>query len=173
MILIGICGGTNSGKTTITKKLLEILPNAICIQCDIYMFENTKKYQDEIFKNLGVEKAPNIIDRDYFYANYENVKMWINTISPYIIDSIKSELNKNRDKLYAIIDWCYLPLCSIFDECNIKIVVQANEDERFARIKSRFSEKDHIEQYEINEWSKETYFNRIKYTKKASDRKKV
>ena len=169
MKLIAICGGTNSGKTTISKKIIELLPNTFLEEPDKLMFKYTDLRQKEIFENLGIEKDPNIIDRDYFFANYENVKIWQKTIEPFVIKDIEEQISEIKNQYeYMLIDWAYLPLSDFFDRCDVKILIKSDDSNREARINSRFNGESN-EQYGTNQWKNETLLNRIKFNQKVSD----
>ena len=77
MVIVGISGGSGAGKSTVSKGLAKILPNAIFIDVDPYFREATEKLRDEIFEELGVEQEEGGLDQNYYFDSFENMMKWI------------------------------------------------------------------------------------------------
>ena len=58
MIIIGIAGGTGSGKTTVVKKIVEALP-----QGEVSVLPQDSYYKDS--SHIPVEERPGILPRDW------------------------------------------------------------------------------------------------------------
>lgn len=169
IVIISVSGGSGSGKTTMSRKLSEILPNALWIVGDNYMHESSRKFEKQIFKKLGIEKDPDIFSYNYYFANFENVKTWISTIEKDVIYNIELEIEKyKKQKDYIIVDWCFLPLCDFFKKCDCTICVTTDNDMRRARLTERLLNKDksihNKNDTPLSSYKPDMYLNRIKYT---------
>lgn len=140
--IIGISGGRGAGKSTLCRKLAEILPNSLLLTADNYMHESSRKNEIKIFKNLGIEKDSKIFSYNYYFENFDNVKIWISTIEDEVIHNIETEIENNKDKDYILVDWCFLPLCNFFDKCDYKIYVTTDYEQRKNRLTKRLLNKD-------------------------------
>ena len=72
MMIIGISGGRGAGKSTLCRKLAEILPNSLLIIVDNYMHEISGKQEKKIFNKLGIEKNPQICCYNYFFKDFHS-----------------------------------------------------------------------------------------------------
>ena len=154
-IVIGIAGGTASGKTTVAKKLHRAFDNAVILSHDYYYkpreeldFEARSKlnydHPDSLDTELLVEhlrelkEGRAITHPTYDFAKYSRNEKWEETESAdvIIVEGILIFTNKE--------------LC---DLCDVKIFVDADADERFIRrltrdVKKRGRTMDSvIEQY--------------------------
>jgi len=167
-MIIGISGGRGAGKSTLSRRLAEILPNSLLIIVDDYMHESSKNLEVQIFNNLGIKKEPKIFSYNYYFKDFESVKVWIATIEDEVIDRIETEIENNVDKEYIIIDWCFLPLCKFFNKCDYKICLTADFNTRKERVTKRLLYKD-VSLYNRNDvpitsYNPDMYVNSIKYT---------
>lgn len=168
MMIIGISGGRGAGKSTLCRKLAEILPNSLLIIVDNYMHEISGKQEKKIFNKLGIEKNPQICSYNYFFKDFESVKIWISAIENEVTHCIETEIEKNKDKDYIIVDWCFLPLCEFFYKCDCKISVTGDYEKREKRLTKRLINKDNFEHDRndtpLSSYTPEMYLNSIKYT---------
>lgn len=167
-MIIGISGGRGAGKSTLCRKLAEILPNSKLIIADNYMHESSKKLETEIFKKLGIEKDPDIFGYNYYFENYKNVEIWISTIKDEVVRNIQKDIEDNKDKKYILIDWCFLPLCNVFDKCDYKICVTGEYKHREERLTERLINKNNSEHnrndISLSLYMPDRYLNSIKFT---------
>ena len=134
-IVIGIAGGTASGKTTVAKKLYRAFDNAVILSHDYYYkpreeldFEARSKlnydHPDSLDTDLLVEhlralkEGKSITHPTYDFANYSRNEQWQKTESSdvIIVEGILIFTNKE--------------LC---DLCDVKLFVDADADVRFIR----------------------------------------
>ena len=167
-MIIGISGGRGAGKSTISRKLIEKLPDSKLIICDNYMHEYSRKLEREIFERLQIKKDPKIFSYNYFFSNFENVNIWVKTIEEYVVAEIEQEIIRNQDKQYIIVDWCFLPLCDFFDKCDLNICINTNIKIREKRLTERLINKDKSEHNRndtpLNLYTKDMYIKSIEYT---------
>ena len=64
-MIIGISGGSGVGKTTLSRRIAEILPNSLLINGDIFMHARSKQLEEKILSNIGVQKESNIFSYNY------------------------------------------------------------------------------------------------------------
>ena len=167
-MIIGISGGRGAGKSTLSRKLAEILPNSLLIIVDDYMHESSKNLEVQIFNNLGIKKEPKIFSYNYYFKDFESVKVWISTIEDEVINRIETEIENNKTKEYIIVDWCFLPLCKFFDKCDYKICLTADYKTREERVTKRLLYKEtslyNRNDIPLTSYTPEMYANSIKFT---------
>lgn len=138
MKIIGISGSSGAGKSTVSKLLLEELPNSILISGDIYMMEQMQKLDEEIFKKLNIKKEKGVFSSNYVFKSFENQKITFEVIEEDVIKSIKKDIEElGQDKEYIIVDWLFLPMCKFYNECDITICVTADFDIKLTRLTNR------------------------------------
>ncbi|MFL2612013.1 MAG: uridine kinase [Flavobacteriaceae bacterium] len=139
MIIIGICGGTASGKSTFSQELIEYL-NAKKIKSDYLMLDNY--YRD--LKHLSIEERelvnfddPKSIDFELFYQHLKLLMKgeFVNTPTY----SYKTHLRKNKTKNIGkndvlIIDGLFILLKKkIRDFFDLTIFLNVDESIRLER----------------------------------------
>jgi uridine kinase len=74
MLIIGICGGTGSGKTTVVNKILDILPSdhVTILSQDSYYVDNSNIEMEER-KNINFD-YPESIECDLLYSHINELK---------------------------------------------------------------------------------------------------
>jgi len=167
MKIIGISGASGSGKSTISKKIHELLPNSTIIYGDLYMMELAQTMEDEIFLKLGQKKEPGVFSSNYFFQSYESEKILVSVIENQLTKLIEKDLEKeSNNNDYIIIDWVFLPLCNLFNKCDITIYVNTNYEKRIERLKTRMrNETVHKRNWNLLEKYKPgTLEKRAKYT---------
>jgi uridine kinase len=141
MLIIGICGGTGSGKTTVVNKILDILPAnhvAILSQDSYYKDNSNISVEDRKFINFD---HPNAIEFDLLLNQINELKKGNNIEKPiysYITCTRSSETIQIQSKEVILIEGILL----FSDErirniCNIKVFVDAPPDERLLRVIKR------------------------------------
>jgi uridine kinase len=141
MLIIGICGGTGSGKTTVVNKILDILPEdhvAILSQDSYYKDNSTISIEER--KSINFDH-PDSIEFDLLYDHINELKNGNNIEKPiysYITCTRSSETIHIQSKDVIIIEGILL----FSDErirniCNVKVFVDAPADERLLRVINR------------------------------------
>jgi len=141
MLIIGICGGTGSGKTTVVNKILDILPEnhvAILSQDSYYKDNSTNSIEELKFINFD---HPDSIEFDLLYDHINELKNGNSIEKPiysYITCTRSSETIHIPSKGVIIIEGILL----FSDErirniCNVKVFVDAPADERLLRVINR------------------------------------
>ncbi|MBQ3409696.1 MAG: dephospho-CoA kinase [Clostridia bacterium] len=168
MKIVGISGGSGAGKSTVSRGLAKILPNAVFIDVDPFFREATDKLEGEIFKAIKMVKEEGVLNQNYFFSSLEAMNAWINVIKDYVscrIEETVAKLGEEND--YIIVDWCYLPMCSYFEKCDYTLCVKADYHTRFKRLSDRMKA---VNGYSIAsgpsfyEYQKEPFENRVKYS---------
>ena len=139
MIIIGICGGTASGKSTFSQELIEYL-NAKKIKSDYLLLDNY--YRD--LKHLSIEERelvnfddPKSIDFELFYQHLKSLMNGESVNTPTY--SYKTHLRKNKTKPMGkndvlIIDGLFILLKKkIRDFFDLTIFLNVDESTRLKR----------------------------------------
>lgn len=137
IFVIGIAGGTGSGKTTVVEKILSELPiNEVCIisQDSYYQATDNLSYQERATINFD---HPRAIDFDLLVSHIEQLKKGKSIEQP-VYCFVTHNRTKNTTKIYPkkviIIEGIL-----IFNNeklrnlCDIKVFVYADADERLIR----------------------------------------
>lgn len=137
IFVIGIAGGTGSGKTTVVEKILSELPtNELCIisQDSYYQATDNLSYQERAIINFD---HPRAIDFDLLVSHIEQLKKGKSIEQP-VYCFVTHNRTKNTTKIYPkkviIIEGIL-----IFNNeklrnlCDIKVFVYADADERLIR----------------------------------------
>ncbi len=141
MLIIGICGGTGSGKTTVVNKILDILPSdhvAILSQ-DSYYKDNSNISIEER-KHINFDH-PDAIEFDLLLKHINELKKGHSIEKPiysYITCSRSAEKIHIESKEVILIEGILLFTDKrIRDICNVKVFVDAPADERLLRVIKR------------------------------------
>ena len=137
MIIIGIAGGTGSGKTTVVKKLMSVIPEG-----HVAVLGQDSYYKDN--SSIGFEERqkinydhPRSIDFDLLIAHINDLKA-----GKEINEPIYSYITHKRTEDYKVVhpkDVIIIEGILVFtneilrDLCDIKIFVHADADERLIR----------------------------------------
>lgn len=162
MLIIGICGGTGSGKTTVVNKILEILPAdhvAILSQDSYYKDNSNIPVEERKFINFD---HPNSIEFDLLYQHILELKKGNSIEMPkysYITCTRSSETIHVDSKEVILVEGILLFTDErIRNVCNIKVFVDAPADERLLRVIKR----DIIERGRSVEQTLDRYMNSVK-----------
>lgn len=162
MLIIGICGGTGSGKTTVVNKILEILPedHVAILSQDSYYKDNSNISVEER-KHINFDH-PDAIEFDLLLNHINELKKGNSIEKPiysYITCTRSKETIHIESKEVILIEGILL----FSDErirniCNIKVFVDAAPDERLLRVIRR----DILERGRSVEQTIERYIESVK-----------
>ena len=141
MLVIGICGGTGSGKTTVVNKILDILPaNHVAILSQDSYYKDNSNISIEERKHINFDH-PNSIEFDLLFHQINELKNGNNIemhIYSYMTCTRSSETIPIQSKEVILVEGILL----FSDErirniCNVKVFVDAPPDERLLRVIKR------------------------------------
>jgi len=161
-MIIGICGKSGSGKSTISNYLKEELR---AIHCDIdkvgHNALTNEEVKKELIKNYGNDILNgNNIDRKKLGEIVFNSRLEMKKLSDitwkYMQIEIDNFLIDNHDKL-IILDWLLLPISKYFEKCDITILLDIPYEIR----KERAIKRDNISEdaFNLREKASITYNN--------------
>lgn len=137
MLIIGIAGGTGSGKTTVVNQILNQLPNdEVCVisQDSYYKATDDLSYDERIKINFDHPKS---IDFDLLVKHLEQLKngnIIDQPIYSFVTHNRTKDTLKTHPKKVIIVEGILIfnnP--DLRDLCDIKIFVHADADERLIR----------------------------------------
>jgi len=141
MLIIGICGGTGSGKTTVVNKILNILPKdqvAILYQDAYYKDNSHVPVEERKFINFD---HPDSIEFDLLLRHIDMLKHGETIPMPvysYISCTRSEEVISISSKDVIILEGILLFTDPrLRDVCNVKVFVDAPSDERLLRVIKR------------------------------------
>lgn len=138
MLIIGIAGGSGSGKTTVVKHLIEHLPaNSVSVLYqDSYYFDNSHLNDDEK-KNKNFDH-PDAIDFEMLCEHVQLLKQGCTVEQPvysFITSSRKDEVTLVHPSTIIIVEGILLFTClALLPLLTLKVFVDADDDDRLARI---------------------------------------
>jgi uridine kinase len=162
MLIIGICGGTGSGKTTVVNKVLDILPkNQVAILSQDSYYKDNSNLSIEERKSVNFDH-PDAIEFDLLLEHINELKKGHTIQKPiysYITCTRSTETIPVESKEVIIVEGILL----FTDErirklCNIKVFVDAPADERLMRVIKR----DTIERGRDIEQTLKRYLDTVK-----------
>ncbi len=162
MLIIGICGGTGSGKTTVVNKILDILPanHVAILSQDSYYKDNSNISLEE--RKLINFDHPDSIEFDLLYNHIKELKKGHGIEKPiysYITCTRSSETIHIESKDVILVEGILLFTDKrIRDICNVKVFVDAPADERLLRVIKR----DIVERGRNVEQTLERYIDTVK-----------
>lgn len=141
IMYIGICGKQGSGKSTLSKKLLEELNDYIYIDIDkighqVNEFDEVKK---ELISTFGEDiVTDNKINRKLLgkkvFNNQDNMNKLIEITWKYMEREIDRLIGDSKN---VIFDWQLLPKVKYFKMCDLKILIDTPYEIREERILKR------------------------------------
>ena len=137
MLIIGIAGGTGSGKTTVVNQILRELPaDEVCVisQDSYYSDTSNLSYQERTKINFD---HPNAIDFDLLVSHISKLKKGHFIEQPiysFITHNRTKDTLKTHPRKVIIVEGILIFNSKrLRDLCDIKIFVHADADERLIR----------------------------------------
>ena len=141
MLIVGIAGGTGSGKTTVVKKIIEKLPEGevVVVPQDSYYKDNShlpiEQRQEINFDHPGSIEFPLLINHLKKLKNGEIINM---PIYSYLTCTRADETVKLQPKHVVIVEGIMILTDKKLREMmDIKVFVDADADDRLARVVKR------------------------------------
>lgn len=163
---IGITGKSGSGKTTLATVLAEKL-NAKSISIDPIGHQATShekivKQLCEVFGNTILDEKGKV-DRkklgQIVFSSKEKMDILTQITWEYMQDIIDQIIEEERPQI-VIFEWALLPISKYWEQCDIKILVQADETAR----KDQVIGRDHItEEYFLKRDSQSLDYSSLKF----------
>jgi dephospho-CoA kinase len=159
-MLIGICGRSGSGKSTIARAIAEE-KNALHYEIDKIGHDvlTINEVQTELVKSFGDDIANGEnIDRkrlgELVFTSREKMQTLTDITWRYMQLQIDSIIQNSQDKI-VVLDWILLSQTKYFDMCDIKILVDVPYETR----KQRAMQRDNItaEQFDLREQASVEY----------------
>lgn len=176
MKIIGVFGGSGTGKSTVSRMINSKIQNSVIINVDKYMHEELDSRREDILDALKINGA----DRDKYICNHTVQSVEINKITIGIMEEkVYSEVMKDIDELkdkyeYIIIDWYAIPITKLYNVCDYTVCVYADYEKRLERLTNRLKDTNvygygdrsfwSYEQDAIEKRVKITAFNDYGYT---------
>ena len=141
MLIIGIAGGTGSGKTTVVRNIVESLPpgEVVLLPLDSY-YKDSSHVPMEERQNINFDH-PNAFDWDLLTEHVSMLREGKSIEQPtysYLTSSRLSETVHIEPRKVVIIEGI-LALCDkdLRDKMDLKVFVDADPDERLIRVIQR------------------------------------
>lgn len=157
MKIIGVYGGSGSGKSTTTKLLHEKIDNSAIIDMDTFMHKNYNKHKEEILRALNVSEEPGVWWYNYLSVNFETKKVAIEIIKEDMEIDFKRAIMENSMYDTCIADWAFLPLLGIMSNCDFTIAVSTEYDTKYRRLYERL-----IQEGKTDHWPRSAFVNRLR-----------
>lgn len=135
-MIIGVSGKSGSGKSSISKYLEKRL-NYKLLDLDFVSKEIIKRYKKEILDIVNYDILENEeIDSKKLGKILFNDKGLMEKYNLFVYEKLNEEINKHlNDNL--ILDSIFLPIMSIFEKIDVKILVMCDDNIRVERILNR------------------------------------
>lgn len=176
MLIIGIAGGSGSGKTTVVKKIMKYFPSneVALVHMDHYYKDNSHLKPEE--RQLINFDHPDAFEFDLLYRHVSDLKSGKAIEEPiydFITSTRKQETIHIEPRHVVIVEGILLFTDKrLRDLCSIKVYVDAEPDDRVIRIIKRDIEErgrtvnDVLDRYEV---VKNMHLQFIEPTKRYAD----
>ena len=162
MLIIGIAGGTGSGKTTVARKLAEKLDNHVVVVSQDSYYKDQSHLPLEERQKLNFDH-PNAIDFDLLVEQLKELKAGRDIEQPvysYLTCSRSTTETVHLSPAPVIIvEGILIFTCKkLMDEMDIKVYVDADDDDRLMRVIAR----DIVERGKNVDWVMDRYRKTVK-----------
>ncbi len=162
MLIIGVAGGSGSGKTTVVRRIIERLGDKVTVIPEDSYYKDLS-HLTEYEKRVYNFDCPESIEFDLLATHLKQLKAGKTIKQPiysYLTCSRSVTETVTVHPSEVIIVEGILAFCdsSLRDELDIKIFVDADDDDRLMRIISR----DCLERGKTVDWVIERYTNTVK-----------
>ncbi|MBR0426850.1 MAG: dephospho-CoA kinase [Clostridia bacterium] len=157
MKIIGVFGGSGTGKSTASKMISSKIKNSIIINVDKYMHEELENQKDLILDTLEIEGT----DRNKYICNHTVQSLEVSIITIGIIEEkvyskVLKDIESFRNKYkYIILDWYAIPLTRLYNICDYTVCVYADYDKRLKRLTERLKDSNIYGYGDRSYWSYE------------------
>lgn len=159
MLIIGIAGGTGSGKTTVVHQIMNQLPDAevgVISQDSYYKKTDAMSYDERALINFD---HPNAIDFELLVAHLQALKAGKTVQQPVYSfvthNRTKESINTPPRKVMLVEGILILTHPELRDLLDIKIYIHADADERLIRrLKRDLSERGRDMEEVVNRYQK-------------------
>lgn len=159
MKLIGIFGGSGAGKSTTGMLLNQLLDNSFFIPIDPFMHKYVAQFTPYLCQKYNIKTKPKHF-LSYIASHGNSNKCWVDEIKGCIESDVWSIIDSFNDQDYIILDWAFLPYSELFNQCDATILVEGNDDLKYARLKARIEAAG-----KISHWNEEQLRARIDNSK--------
>ncbi|WP_196889156.1 uridine kinase [Aureivirga sp. CE67] len=137
MLIIGIAGGTGSGKTTVVNKIIKELPqDEVCIISQDHYYNETNDLSYEERTKINFDH-PNSIDFDLLVSHLKELKKGKTIKQPIYSfvahNRLEDTINTHPKKVIIVEGILIFNNKELRDLCDIKVFVHADADERLIR----------------------------------------
>ena len=162
MLVIGIAGGSGSGKTTVVRAITERLKQKVVVIPQDCYYKDSSDLSDEEKRKQNFDH-PDAIDFDLLTVQLKQLKAGEAIEQPvysYITCSRSKTETVHVEPADVIIVEGILAFCDpkLREQLDIKIFVDADDDDRLMRVMAR----DIVERGKTVEWVIERYTNTVK-----------
>lgn len=157
MKIIGVFGGSGTGKSTASKMINSKIKHSIIINVDKYMHEEFDNQRELILDALKIQGT----DRNKYICNHTVQSLEVNKIAIGIMEKkvyseVLNEINLIKDKYdYIILDWYAIPLTRLYNICDYTVCVYADYDKRLNRLTNRLKDSNIYGYGDRSYWSYE------------------
>ena len=162
MLVIGIAGGSGSGKTTVVKAIVERLKEQVTVIPEDSYYKDSSHLTEEEKRNQNFDH-PDSIDFDLLTVQLKQLKAGEAIEQPiysYITCTRSKTKTVHVEPTDVIIVEGILAFCDrkLREQMDIKIFVDADDDDRLMRVMAR----DIVERGKTVEWVIERYTKTVK-----------
>ncbi len=139
-LIIGITGKSGSGKSTVSKEIGKVIPNSVVVEVDSIGHDalcrpNILKNLIQIFGNEILDDTGNV-DRkklgNIVFAERKKMQELSNVTYKYISEKIRKTIDETQG--IVILDWILLPQASVWQKCDLKILIQTDFQKRKEKV---------------------------------------
>ncbi len=160
MKLIGVYGGSGAGKSTVTNILNQLLDDSVVLHLDPFMHKYTYEKADELCKKFGLTERP-VHLLSFIAGNHGDNVVWMDTIKDDVERDAIDFIEAYSDMNYIIVDWAFLTYTNLFNKCDYTILVDGDDELKFARLKARLAQSG-----KLGNWEDQYIRQRVKGSKK-------